>query len=148
MPLPEEKPEFLDQPLVAFNGEWALGDEFFAPLPAEDPGYTQIWKDGAWERAGILPEIPAAPSDAGKMFAIQDGDWVEVATQKVFNFTQTTPATTWTIVHNLNNKKPSIDLVNGSGETITGAVDTEGATLTTLVVYFAVAVSGSAKLIG
>lgn len=42
-----------------------------------------------------------------------------------YNFTQSTPATTWTITHNLNNLEPNIDVITNVSGVLTKTIPLE-----------------------
>lgn len=64
-------------------------------------------------------------------------------TDLAFTFSQLTPSTVWTIIHNLG-KNPSVTIVDSAGTIVVGDVEYTG--LNSLTIQFSVAFSGSAFL--
>ena len=62
------------------------------------------------------------------------------------NFVQSSPATTWTINHNLNNQYPLVQTYNSSSATIIPA-SIVGTSTNTVTVTFSTAISGYARVI-
>lgn len=62
------------------------------------------------------------------------------------NFEQVTPSDTWTIVHNLNNKHPLVQIYNSSDATIIPQAIV-GTNTSTVTITFSTAISGYARVI-
>jgi hypothetical protein len=62
------------------------------------------------------------------------------------NFVQSSPSSTWTIVHNLNNKYPLVQIYDSSDATIIPA-SIVGTSTSTVTVTFSTAISGYARVI-
>ena len=68
------------------------------------------------------------------------------ATSVGVNFEQVTPSSTWTIVHNLNNKHPLVQIYDSSDATIIPQ-SIVGTNTSTVTVTFSTAISGYARVI-
>jgi hypothetical protein len=68
------------------------------------------------------------------------------ATSVGINFVQSSPSTTWTITHNLNNKYPLVQVYDSSDATIIPA-SIVGTDTNTVTVTFSTAISGYARVI-
>jgi hypothetical protein len=62
------------------------------------------------------------------------------------NFVQSSPATTWTINHNLNNQYPLVQTYNSSSATIIPQ-SIVGTSINTVTVTFSTAISGYARVV-
>ena len=107
-------------------------------------GYAIISKG-----SGISSEVAVSASYATtSSFALTASysTTASYATSVGVNFEQVTPSSTWTIVHNLNNKHPLVQIYDSSDATIIPQ-SIVGTNTSTVTVTFSTAISGYARVI-
>lgn len=100
-----------------------------------------------WEEAfeQIIRSLSVTTSETQKVITLtkEDGSTLTAAWEDGYIHTQSTPAATWTITHNLN-KFPSVTVVDSANTEVIG--DVQYTNNTTLTVAFSSAFSGKAYL--
>jgi hypothetical protein len=113
--------------------------------------------------SGIIPSktgsgsgAPGPPGKSAYEIAVANGytgtetEWLDSlkAAGKRYEHTQSTPATTWNIQHNLNVKPVTIIIYDTSGNEMVAFHDWSASTMNLAVVRFPEPVAGSALIIG
>lgn len=159
----DEHPEWIGKQLVLVNGEWVPVESIMAPDYAGNPALTGkqlVVVDGEWKPVAVLPMPPEPTTEEQKARRwlaqmtgpeLTDFHWVELDPAQRVKYThmQDVPSQEWVINHNLNVGEPRIVTVGADGyTTIVGGLDRVTSTANKTVILFALAVAGTAYVIG